>query len=86
MSSGLIILLVALALFIGYLISRQNTVLKQSVQSLRKSAPRDLGLHEEKEIRALLKENRKIEAIKRCREITGYGLREAKDIVDSMQN
>ena len=86
MSSGLIILLVALALFIGYLISRQNTVLKQSVQSLRKSAPRDLGLHEEEEIRALLKENRKIEAIKRCREITGYGLREAKDIVDSMQN
>jgi ribosomal protein L7/L12 len=36
------------------------------------------------EIRALLSEGRKIEAIKRVRERTGIGLKEAKDAVEAM--
>lgn len=35
------------------------------------------------EIRALIRAGRKIEAIKRVRELTGLGLKEAKDLVDA---
>ena len=34
---------------------------------------------------AMAKEGRKIEAIKECREITGAGLKDAKDMVDDYQ-
>jgi len=36
------------------------------------------------EIRALLRQNRKIEAIKVYREHMGVGLKEAKDVIDNM--
>jgi hypothetical protein len=36
-------------------------------------------------VRALLKQNKKIEAIKLVRERTGYGLKESKDFVDHLQ-
>ena len=34
---------------------------------------------------AMVEEGRKIEAIKECREITGAGLKDAKDMVDDYQ-
>ena len=37
------------------------------------------------EIAALLRQNRKIEAIKVYREQTGVGLKEAKDVIDRMR-
>ena len=38
----------------------------------------------EKEIRLLLDNGRKIEAVKRVRELSGAGLKEAKDYVDNL--
>jgi large subunit ribosomal protein L7/L12 len=37
------------------------------------------------EIRELIRQNRKIEAIKRLRDLTGLGLKEAKDAVDTLE-
>jgi ribosomal protein L7/L12 len=37
------------------------------------------------EVAALLRQNRKIEAIKVYREQTGVGLKEAKDVIDKMR-
>lgn len=37
------------------------------------------------EVAALLRQNRKIEAIKVYREHTGVGLKEAKDVIDNMR-
>ncbi|MHB8597578.1 MAG: ribosomal protein L7/L12 [Ktedonobacteraceae bacterium] len=37
------------------------------------------------EVAALLRQNRKIEAIKMYREQTGVGLKEAKDVIDRMR-
>lgn len=39
----------------------------------------------EAEVRALLRANRKIEAVKRYREVYGWGLKEAKDAVDAIE-
>lgn len=39
----------------------------------------------EQEVQQLLTQNRKIEAIKRVREETGYGLKQAKDYVERLQ-
>jgi ribosomal protein L7/L12 len=39
----------------------------------------------EREARAILARGNKIEAIKRVRELTGLGLKEAKDIVDALE-
>ncbi|MBS1253129.1 MAG: 50S ribosomal protein L7/L12 [Anaerolineales bacterium] len=38
----------------------------------------------EREIRELLWDGRKVEAVKRVRQLTGAGLREAKDYVDGL--
>jgi large subunit ribosomal protein L7/L12 len=38
------------------------------------------------EIRELIRQNRKIEAIKRLRDATGLGLKEAKDAVDALEH
>lgn len=37
------------------------------------------------EVRELLARGRKVEAVKKVRELTGWGLREAKDFVDSLE-
>lgn len=84
MSPGIVVLLVAIALFVGYLIGRQQRSPKAEPFSV-KSPPRELDREALAEIRELLSTNRKIEAIKRCREITGYGLKEAKDMVEQLE-
>lgn len=40
---------------------------------------------DEEEVRELIRQNRKIEAIKRVRDRTGLGLAEAKDAVDAVE-
>jgi ribosomal protein L7/L12 len=37
------------------------------------------------ELKNLIAEDKKIEAIKKCRKITGFGLKEAKDYVDNLK-
>jgi hypothetical protein len=37
------------------------------------------------ELKKLIAEDKKIEAIKKCRMITGFGLKEAKDYVDNLK-
>ncbi|MFM2247901.1 MAG: hypothetical protein RL071_3976 [Pseudomonadota bacterium] len=48
------------------------------------SDPRPIAAALEAELRALLSAGRKIDAIKRAREATGLGLKEAKDLVDGL--
>lgn len=83
--------MVAFCLFIGYLIGRQNRPFKtdQTPQISPKSLYKkpllvDLDRQTREEIRQLIKANRKIEAIKRCRTITGAGLKEAKEMVEQL--
>lgn len=40
---------------------------------------------DDEEIRELVRQNRKIEAIKRLRDATGLGLKEAKDAVEALE-
>ncbi len=40
----------------------------------------------EAEVRLLLLKKRKIEAVKKVREMTGWGLKESKDFVDNLQS
>lgn len=48
-------------------------------------SPQDLPPGLEGEVRALIAERRKIEAIKRVREATGLGLKEAKELVEAIE-
>ncbi len=48
-------------------------------------APLPPAARVDEEIRAILASGRKIEAIRRLREETGMGLKEAKDYVDALQ-
>jgi ribosomal protein L7/L12 len=47
-------------------------------------APRPLSETDLDELRALVAQGNKIVAIKRCRELTGLGLKEAKDFVEAL--
>ena len=58
MSSGVIIMLVAIALFIGYLIGRQNQIPQKAAQTFTKASSRDLSRQDREEILALLRANR----------------------------
>jgi ribosomal protein L7/L12 len=45
----------------------------------------DANVHLEREVRMLLVNKRKIEAIRRVRELTGMGLKQAKDYVEALE-
>lgn len=65
---------------------RRVDVLSRQVESMRQ----ELNLGESSmphmpEVERLVREGRKIEAIKVYREMTGLGLKEAKDAVDTLQ-
>jgi len=59
---------------------------QEAVEQLRREpqATERLGLDDLAEVRLLVAQNRKIEAIKRYRELTNTTLKEAKDVVDRM--
>lgn len=50
----------------------------------RPAVPVDIAIDDE-EIRELIRQNRKIEAIRRLRDATGLGLKEAKDAVEALE-
>ena len=60
----------------------QELGLEEKYQAEQSQDASQLGMAE---IVALLRMNRKIEAIKLYRQMTGTGLKEAKDAVDSME-
>jgi ribosomal protein L7/L12 len=60
----------------------QELGLQEKYQAEQSQTASQLGMAE---IVALLRMNRKIEAIKLYRQMTGTGLKEAKDAVDSME-
>lgn len=80
------------------ILARENDVLKRASQSLRMdnaslreilvahniALPDPPAFPVEEEIRSLIAQNRKIEAIKLLRQTSGLGLKEAKDSVDAM--
>ena len=60
----------------------QELGLEEKYQAEQVQDPLQIGMAE---VVALLRMNRKIEAIKLYRQMTGTGLKEAKDAVDSME-
>ena len=89
MSYGLVILLVSLAFLIGYLIGRRNHSSQKSSKSTiptgKVNKHWSLSMVERDEIKQMLQANRKIEAIKRYREITGSSLKQAKEAVEQIE-
>lgn len=61
-------------------IKRTNTILEKITKQIGVPEPPVDSV-----IRNLVAEGKKIEAIKRYREITGVGLKEAKDYIDSIK-
>ncbi|HOV27640.1 MAG TPA: ribosomal protein L7/L12 [Pseudobacteroides sp.] len=61
-------------------IKRTNTILEKIAKQIGVPEPPVDSV-----IRNLVAEGKKIEAIKRYREITGVGLKEAKDYIDSIK-
>lgn len=60
-------------------------VAKANPKAVAKAAERlDVGFGWQKECASLMASDLKIQAIKRCREITGMGLKEAKDAVEAL--
>lgn len=60
----------------------QELGLEEKYQAEQVQDPLEMGMAE---IAALLRMNRKIEAIKLYRQMTGTGLKEAKDAVDNLE-
>jgi len=58
--------------------------LERKVDRLLKSAGGDVAALTNEEIAALIREGKKIEAIKAYRELTGAGLAEAKNYIESL--
>jgi ribosomal protein L7/L12 len=60
-------------------------VAKSNPKAVAKAAQRlELGFGWQKECASLMASDLKIQAIKRCRELTGMGLKEAKDAVEAL--
>ncbi len=61
-------------------------VAKENPSAIVKAAKRlKIGFGWQEECASLRAANRTIEAIKRCRELTGMGLREAKEAVEALR-
>ncbi|SHI16124.1 MULTISPECIES: ribosomal protein L7/L12 [Sporanaerobacter] len=86
---GLIILFIILSSSINALESNQKRIeskLDRIMEHLGLPEPSREYISDElkSELSELVMENKKVEAIKRLREATGMGLKEAKDYVDSL--
>ena len=86
---GLIILFIILSSSINALESNQKRIeskLDRIMEHLELPEPSREYISDElkSELSELVMENKKVEAIKRLREATGMGLKEAKDYVDSL--
>ncbi len=83
-------LLVFAALFLGFVLGRVTARSPIERDRPRKASEPDLGHHvagiepdTEAAVSALLRDGKKIDAIKRVRADLGIGLKEAKDLVDA---
>ena len=88
MSPGLIIALVCLALFIGYLIGRnrdQSIPTSSSKTPIPRPFQENLDYVDINTIENLLRDKRKIEAIKFYRETTGASLKDAKKSIEDIE-
>lgn len=87
MSPGLIIALVCIALFIGYLIgrNRDESIPSSTKPSIPSNPSSTLSSTDRVTIQNLLRERKKIEAIKIYREITGSSLKDAKESIEAIE-
>lgn len=87
---GFIIVVLLIASVLGTLNRMRNDIARTNVM-LQKIA-KQVGLSDsvlenlDDELRQLIANGKKIEAIKRYREATGLGLKESKEYVDSLDN
>lgn len=87
MTPGLIIALICIALFIGYLIGRNQdkSIPSSSSSSIKPTDPKDrLSPSDIMTIQNLLREKKKIEAIKIYREVMGSSLKDAKEAIEDI--
>ncbi len=86
MSSGIIIALICLALFVGYIVGRQSKSPKVDlVKDFGNNVAMELDVKQLSELRQLLNNQQKIEAIKLYRQLTGAGLKESKEAIESLE-
>ncbi len=68
----------------AFLGKKEEIAVSVDEESLKRYAA-SISEEDKAKIIMLVEEGRKIEAIKECREITGAGLKDAKDMVDNYQ-
>jgi ribosomal protein L7/L12 len=83
------LLILVVGLVLGLLLARYLRG-QRADRDLTAAAPRPMvrvgdERIDDEEIRALIRQNRKIDAIKRVRERTGFSLAEAKDAVEALE-
>jgi len=87
-----VIIVVAVILFMS--IENNNKVLRADISRINKKlekiakqigVPNDEKCSMDNELRNIIAENGKIKAIKKYREVTGIGLKEAKEYVDNLK-
>ncbi|MBE9176234.1 ribosomal protein L7/L12 [Synechocystis salina LEGE 06155] len=79
----ILVLLVGIFLLVIFLQGGSPTISKDRT-STRGVVPQ-LSAGEKEQIMVLLRQGKKIEAIKTCRSLTGCGLKEAKDMVERLE-
>ena len=87
-----VIIVVVVVLFMS--IENNNKVLRADISRINKKlekiakqigVPDDEKCNMDNELRNIIAENGKIKAIKKYREVTGIGLKEAKEYVDNLK-
>ncbi|MBU3178133.1 ribosomal protein L7/L12 [Clostridium estertheticum] len=84
------LILCVIVLYISILTSKIDSLQKRITRmnsNLIKIA-KQVGVPEDPlddELKSIIEKDGKIKAIKKCREVTGFGLKEAKDYVDNLK-
>lgn len=66
-------------------LSIANYKIKNKTKTDQIEIPKAVLDNMDEQLRSLIAESKKIEAIKKCRIVTGFGLKEAKDYVDNLK-
>jgi ribosomal protein L7/L12 len=88
MNLGIVVLLVCFAFFLGYLVGRQNRTKSPKVDPIKHFQPHTSKRLDERkinELQQLINNGQKIQAIKLYRQLTGVGLKEAKESVEQLE-
>ena len=70
--------------YVEALVANPGEPPQSSLPTVERPAAAEIASEVDAELRALLARGNKIGAVKRVRELTGWGLKEAKDYVDSL--